>query len=205
MGPYFHGARSQINQSNLRHPHSVPVTTLRTSLPITFVYMAIMCHDPVNALPSSPEGSTGMQCYSLPFGVIGMASHFLSRCTLLWIWEGRSPLKPHRPIKRHPWRGTIIGSIILICSIVLANFAYVRCRNNRALSWVVIWRAFQSILLGCSVIIASISKTETKPPQSNSDINSNQVTFTKETFEDERASPGLRSQSTGISCCSPFF
>jgi hypothetical protein len=97
-----------------------------------------------------------MQCYSLPFGVIGWASHILILCTLAWIWEGS-------PLKRHPWRGTIIGSIILICSIVLANFAYIRCRNNRALSWIVIWRAFQSILLGCSVIIVSISKPETKP------------------------------------------
>jgi hypothetical protein len=52
------------------------------------------------------KGSTiqgEMQCYSLPYGGLGFASHILTYYTVGLIWAGKRPLKPWKDLDWAKW------------------------------------------------------------------------------------------------------
>ncbi|TFK75698.1 hypothetical protein BDN72DRAFT_885711 [Pluteus cervinus] len=95
-------------------------------------------------------------CYSLPYGGLGFASHFLTYYTLLCLWNGRSPLWPKRRV-RYSKIDLWLGGISLIVTTGLAILTLVRCRNSWQLLTVAVWKMSMSLLNGITAVnVASI-------------------------------------------------
>lgn len=108
--------------------------------------------DPVKG--STDQGE--MQCYSLPYGGLGFASHIITYYTLAVIWLGKRPLMPWKKLHWAKLDCTL-GIVTLILSVGLATFTIIRCRNRWQFMLIAVWKIFMSAMLGFSTITASLS------------------------------------------------
>jgi hypothetical protein len=115
----------------------------------------------VDALPTSlnpTEAATlaeEVQCYGIPYGGIGCASHGLTYYTLCALYLGRKPLAPWLNIMHKTW-DCIIGVISLLVTVSLAIVTLVRCKYRLELVFIAIWKICLCVTLGCSAITSSL-------------------------------------------------
>jgi hypothetical protein len=107
--------------------------------------------DPVKGNTSAQE----VQCYSIPYGGIGFASHILTYYTLACLWYGRKPLCPTRSLK-HALLDSFWAVLTLILAVGLAAFTIIRCRNRYEFMLIAIWKIFMTTLLVCTTISAPL-------------------------------------------------
>lgn len=140
----------------------------------------------VDALPSfldPKKGSTPaeeMQCYGLPYGGLGFASHLITYYTLVCMW---CRVKPYAPWKKleSPWLDFALGAFSMIISVSLATFTIIRCRNRWQFMVIAIWKIFMSATLGFSTISAALSTRPLRPlPPLESDPHSDRTALIRE-------------------------
>ncbi|KAK4214913.1 hypothetical protein QBC37DRAFT_313340 [Rhypophila decipiens] len=112
----------------------------------------------------SPNGSTShgtitpipaqIQCYALPYGLIGFISHLLTYLTMYLLSRGRDPLLPWRFL-RYKVYNLILSSLGLIITIVLTILTMVRCRNGWQLLLVATWKLTFSLTLSIMALHAA--------------------------------------------------
>jgi hypothetical protein len=96
-----------------------------------------------------------VQCYSIPYGGIGFASHILTYYTLVCLWYGRKPLWPMSPLN-HVWLDFIWAVLTLFIAVGLAVFTIIRCRNRYEFMLIAIWKIFMTTVLVCTTITAPV-------------------------------------------------
>lgn len=117
----------------------------------------------MEALPSFLEPIKGntpaqeVQCYSIPYGGIGFASHILTYYTLACLWYGRKPLWPTSPLE-HIFLDSLWAVLTLILAVGLAVFTIIRCRNRYEFMLIAIWKIFMTTVLVCTTISAPLIK-----------------------------------------------
>ena len=114
---------------------------------------------PVASLPSILDPIRGttpaeeIQCYSIPYGGIGFASHILTYWTLAWLWAGKKPLWPVHDLK-HFWIDALWAATTFAISVALAVFTIIRCRNRWEYMLIAIWKIFVTTLLTGTTVSA---------------------------------------------------
>lgn len=124
------------------------------------LFVLIMSHSP-HALafnPSewikNPNNGTALtikqeiQCYSLPYGGIGFASHVLTYYAVIMLSNKRSPLPPWKK-NRWPTLDKILASVGLLVTIVVSVLTIVRCHARWQFIVMAVWKLDLSIALGC--------------------------------------------------------
>ncbi|KAH8682767.1 hypothetical protein BGZ60DRAFT_398709 [Tricladium varicosporioides] len=89
-----------------------------------------------------------IQCYSLPYGGIGFASHVLTYYAVAMLSNQRSPLPPW---KKNSWPklDKFLASVGLIVTIVVSVVTIVRCHARWQFIVMAVWKLDLSIALGC--------------------------------------------------------
>lgn len=143
-----------------------PSNALRTAWYAVVVLLLGFHFRSVHALPSflTPERgvtlSEEIQCYGIPYGGIGFASHILTYYTLACLYVGSQPLFPWNRIKHTGW-GSFLGLITFIGSIALAVFTLIRCRNRWQFVLIAVWKICLSATLALSTFtVAILSKLD---------------------------------------------
>jgi hypothetical protein len=95
-----------------------------------------------------------MNCYSLPYGGIGFASHILTYITLLALWHGISVVT----WKRLNWSrfDLSIAILTIVGSIALTIITIIRCRSRWQFMVIAIWKALLSTCLGFTALTETI-------------------------------------------------
>jgi len=95
-----------------------------------------------------------IECYSLPYGGLGFASHVMTYWTISCLSLGRRPLWPSSRLRYERWDNwlAILG---LVGGTALASFTAIRCRNTWELLVIGIWAMSMSITNGLVGIHAS--------------------------------------------------
>jgi hypothetical protein len=87
-----------------------------------------------------------IQCYSIPYGLIGFLSHLLSYYTILITAFGRRPLAPWRPLEE---RNRIVNILQLIGTVGLALYTIYACHNRWQFVllgvWKLLWNVVKSV------------------------------------------------------------
>ncbi|KAH6684778.1 hypothetical protein B0J14DRAFT_466404 [Halenospora varia] len=89
-----------------------------------------------------------IQCYSLPYGGIGFASHVLTYYAVIMLSNKRSPLPPWKK-NRWPTLDKILASVGLLVTIVVSVLTIVRCHARWQFIVMAVWKLDLSIALGC--------------------------------------------------------
>jgi hypothetical protein len=84
-------------------------------------------------------------CYTLPYGGLGFASHFLTYYTLFMLLSGRQPLRPWKRLAA-VWWDRALGVVQVVSTIILSAIAMAQCRN----SW-------QFVLIACWMLTTSLA------------------------------------------------
>ncbi|KIJ95463.1 hypothetical protein K443DRAFT_329225 [Laccaria amethystina LaAM-08-1] len=92
-----------------------------------------------------------IQCYSLPYGAVGFASHVLTYYTIVCLWNGRKPMMPWRPVK-YSWFDLTLGVVGLCVSTAMSIVTIVKCRNTWQLLVIAVWKLSMSLLNGITAI-----------------------------------------------------
>jgi hypothetical protein len=108
--------------------------------------------DPVKG--DTPQAQ--IQCYGLPYGGLGFASHIITYFTVVCLWLRRDPLLPWKKIC-HPWRSFYMGLVSLILSVGFAVFTIVRCASTWQFVTIAVWKVALSTFLGCSTMSTALS------------------------------------------------
>jgi len=102
--------------------------------------------------PTGPDQLYGLetlreeiQCYALPFGVIGTLSHILTLYTFLMLAHGLSPWRwrPNKRYKLDAWLASI-GLCILVGTTIVT---LVRCRQKWEFVLMAVWKLVLSVSL----------------------------------------------------------
>jgi hypothetical protein len=95
-----------------------------------------------------------IECYSLPYGGLGFASHIMTYWAITCLSLGRRPLWPASRLKYDRWDNwlAILG---LVGGTALASFTAIRCRNTWELLVIGIWAMSTTITNGLVGIHAS--------------------------------------------------
>jgi hypothetical protein len=96
---------------------------------------------------SSPSLSEEIQCYSLPYGGIGLISHILTFYTVFWVGRDRRPLFPLKKLTQHGL-DAMLGVLVMIATTVLCINVFVRCKDHWPLLFLGIWMWFSGLLNG---------------------------------------------------------
>ena len=105
-----------------------------------------------------------MQCYGLPYGGLGFASHILTYYTLICIWNRVRPHMPWKTMTRSFWKfNFVLGALQLMISVGIAVFTIIRCRNGWEFMLLAIWKIFMSATLGFSAISAALWTRNRRP------------------------------------------
>lgn len=147
----------------------VPTFMLLTiaGLPITF---ASPLPNPFNfdtflhdVLPNKGVGTIQdeLQCYSLPYGGIGFASHVLTYWTVICLGFGVKPLKPWSRLGYDGWDFFLAIISLLIC-VPLAAFTIVRCIGRWQFVLLAVWKTTMSFTLAVVGMHRSITLRRTR-------------------------------------------
>ena len=96
-----------------------------------------------------------IQCYGLPYGGLGFASHVLTYYTIICLWYGRRPMMPFWRVK-HSWLDLYLGVVGLIVSTAMAIVTIVKCRNTWQLLVIAVWKMSMSLLNGITAIHVAV-------------------------------------------------
>lgn len=107
-----------------------------------------MASTPTNVVRSISEE---IECYSLPYGALGFASHVLTYYTILCLWFGRKPLWPLSRVD-FSWFDLALGCIHISVSTILSIVAIVRCKDSWELLAIGVWKMTMSLLHGIAAI-----------------------------------------------------
>jgi hypothetical protein len=88
-----------------------------------------------------------LQCYGLPYGGIGFASHILTYYTIIMLSHQRSPLMPWKR-NHHKWIDITLTIFGLVASITLAVLTILRCRNRWQFVAMATWKLVLSVTFG---------------------------------------------------------
>jgi hypothetical protein len=119
-------------------------TTFASPIPNPFNFNTFL-HD---VLPNKGYGTIQdeLQCYSLPYGGIGFASHVLTYWTVTCLAIGVKPLKPWSRLKYDRW-DFFLAIISLIICVPLAAFTIVRCLGRWQFVLLAVWKTTMSFTL----------------------------------------------------------
>lgn len=95
-----------------------------------------------------------LQCYALPYGLIGFISHLLTYLTMFLLARGRDPLFPWRFL-RHKKFNMVISAVGLVTTVVVTLLTMMRCRNGWQLILVATWKLLLSLTLSIMAINAA--------------------------------------------------
>jgi hypothetical protein len=96
-----------------------------------------------------------IQCYSLPYGGIGFASHILTYYTIAMLAMSRKPYAPW--LKNTHSRLDILLSIVgLIVTIIVSSLTIVRCRSRWQFIAIAAWKLDLSVMLGFLSLHAAV-------------------------------------------------
>jgi fluoride ion exporter CrcB/FEX len=103
-----------------------------------------------------------IQCYSLPYGGIGFASHILTYYTFIILACGRSPWQPWRMLDS--WKlDLILGLLGLLITMSTSIYTAVRCHNRWQFVLIAVWKLTLSIsLTAMSVHVAAVVRKAVK-------------------------------------------
>ncbi|KAF8248504.1 hypothetical protein K440DRAFT_547721 [Wilcoxina mikolae CBS 423.85] len=88
-----------------------------------------------------------IECYALPYGVIGFLSHILTYYTMFLLTFGRSPFAPWRRLNS-PKLDLFLAIAGLAIGTTVTIFSMVRCRQRWQFLLLAVWKAMLSITLG---------------------------------------------------------
>jgi hypothetical protein len=113
--------------------------------------------------PNKTGGPAGeIQCYSLPYGAVGVVSHLLTYWTMAWLAIGRTPIWPwHRP--EYQKIDMFLAVSTLLTCIPIASITIHRCRLTWHFILIAVWKLVTSVALACITIHrAVISRRESR-------------------------------------------
>lgn len=115
----------------------------------------LFLHD---VLPNKGVGTIQdeLQCYSLPYGWIGFASHVLTYWTVISLGFSVKPLKPWSRLGYDCWDFFLAIISLLIC-VPLAAFTIVRCIGRWQFVLLAVWKTTMSFTLAVVGMHRSIS------------------------------------------------
>lgn len=132
--------------------------------------------------PNKTGGPAGeIQCYSLPYGAIGVVSHLLTYWTMAWLAAGYTPVWPwHRPEYQKVDMALAIAT--LLTCVPIASITIHRCRLTWHFILIAVWKLVTSVALSCITIHRAwlsrreqnghtynrVSRQNLHPPQSTS-------------------------------------
>src|SRR5271169_5796547 len=109
-----------------------------------------------------------MQCYGLPYGGLGFASHIITYYTLICLWNRKRPYMPWKTMTTPWWKLNLFLSVAeLIVSVGIAVFTVIRCRNRWEFILIAIWTIFLSVTLGFSTMSAGVWTRIRQEPRSD--------------------------------------
>ncbi|KAE9373167.1 hypothetical protein N431DRAFT_438524 [Stipitochalara longipes BDJ] len=88
-----------------------------------------------------------LQCYGLPYGGIGFASHILTYYTIIMLSYQRSPWMPWKR-NHHKWVDITLSIFGLVATIILTVLTILRCRNRWQFVVMATWKLILSITFG---------------------------------------------------------
>lgn len=97
-----------------------------------------------------------IKCYSLPYGGLGFASHFLTYYAIICLWFGHSPLAPWRRVKYSKF-DFILGFSGLAITLGLSIFTIIKCKNTWQLLVIAVWKMTMSLLNGITAVHVAIN------------------------------------------------
>lgn len=116
-----------------------PYTTNTSSLP---------------GLPSTASIPSQLQCYALPYGLIGFISHLLTYLTMYLLSRGLDPLLPWRHL-RYKYYNLFISTLGLLITIVVTVLTIIRCKNGWQLILLATWKLVFSLTLSAMALHAA--------------------------------------------------
>ncbi|KAI9864677.1 MAG: hypothetical protein M1813_003167 [Trichoglossum hirsutum] len=108
-----------------------------------------------NVAPKKPGTAGQIQCYSLPYGGIGFASHILTYWTLYWLIKGKRPFWPPSPLAKKQF-DIWLTAVMLAITIGVSVWTIVRCREDWRVLVIAVWKLTMSVSLGCVCIHRSL-------------------------------------------------
>jgi hypothetical protein len=99
--------------------------------------------------PNVTGGPAGeIQCYALPYGVVGIISHLLTYWTFAWIAVGKAPLWPGHPLDS--WAIDLLLAIAtLFTCIPTGSLTIYRCRLSWHFVLISVWKLVTSVSMAC--------------------------------------------------------
>ena len=95
-----------------------------------------------------------IECYALPYGAIGFASHVLTYLTVLLLSLGRNPLMPWERL-RHRRFNLAIATLGFCISFPMTVLTMVRCRRTWPFILIAVWKLVLSVTLTAMTIHAA--------------------------------------------------
>ncbi|KAK0730252.1 hypothetical protein B0H67DRAFT_446995, partial [Lasiosphaeris hirsuta] len=95
-----------------------------------------------------------IECYALPYGAIGFASHVLTYLTVVALSLGRDPLMPWRPL-RHRWFDTALALVGFCITLSMTVLTMLRCRNTWPFILIAVWKQVFSTTLTVMAVHAA--------------------------------------------------
>jgi hypothetical protein len=96
-----------------------------------------------------------LQCYGLPYGGIGFASHILTYYTIIMLSYQRSPWMPWKR-NHHKWIDITLAVFGLVATIILTFLTILRCRNRWQFVAMATWKLILSVTFGILSFHAAI-------------------------------------------------
>jgi hypothetical protein len=96
-----------------------------------------------------PNGTLAeeLQCYGLPYGGIGFASHILTYYTIIMLSYQRSPWLPWKE-NHHKWIDITLSIFGLVISVTLTVLTILRCLNRWQFVVMATWKLVLSVTFG---------------------------------------------------------
>ncbi|KAF2101674.1 hypothetical protein NA57DRAFT_73115 [Rhizodiscina lignyota] len=120
-----------------------PISTLSAPTPFdfeTFIHDDLIPQKEGNTIPDE------LQCYSLPYGGIGFASHVITYYTVIMLGVGRKPLPPFSKLEHNYWDFFLALASVVI-TVPLAAFTIVRCLGRWQFVLLAVWKTTMSFTL----------------------------------------------------------
>jgi hypothetical protein len=100
-----------------------------------------------------------IQCYSLPYGAWGFASHILTYYTVICLFKGRRPSSPCFELSSSRaamiWDVTL-GGLAFLSTVTLASLTIVRCKNSWQFVLIAVWKLVLSVAITGMTVHAGI-------------------------------------------------
>ncbi|KAK0744629.1 hypothetical protein B0T21DRAFT_281722 [Apiosordaria backusii] len=96
-----------------------------------------------------------IQCYALPYGAIGMASHILTYFTAYMLSRGRNPIFVWQRLK-HRRFNLSVAAVGFVITLVLTSLTMARCRRTWPFILVGVWKLVLSVTLTGMTVQAAL-------------------------------------------------